>query len=212
MADAVACCVVSARHQSNDPTARLRRALGDLPGVAVADVGVHEDGRRSIRIEMDGSVASDLVADAVRTAIAADAVDDDGPTTRRKSGLGRGLDVLLADTSPVATPNGGATVPVSVAVTRGPAGTMVRVSDRTGAAAVVVVPDDTALDDAVVSAVATLRDEEPPTLVGVDCRFIGGVEILTVVVDGAGPAVGAAVVESDRLPALARAVWEALER
>jgi hypothetical protein len=100
-----------------------------------------------------------------------------------------------------------------VAVEETAGGISVRAADSAGGIAFSPVEDARSLNQAVVAAVARLRQERPaPRLAGVEIRDVNGDPVLTVVLvfaDGRR-SVGAALVAGGMPFTLGRAVWEAI--
>ena len=214
---------MSARVDPPDPeTDDLRRVVEDVAGVASAEVVRGDVGRPTVRVHLDGSDEPQRVLDAVRSAVngwrnpAPRLISDEAPRPRR-AGLGKGLDVLLAEAAagPIdAAPVAAAPVSlVDVTVQHGEFGSTIRAIDSEGTIAVVLGVGGN-IDQAVVSAVATLRDREVPEVLGVDDRTVGGHRVVTVVTRGAGGSAGvaSATVTGERSLAVGEAAWSLLER
>jgi len=202
----------------------LRQLAADVDGVANVEVDLREDGRPRLRIWLDGSVDASDVGTHVERLIAQSRVPVAADTAEsgRKSGLGRGLDELMAATEAVLPPQ---LVPPSaeaaprpvrltlVAVEETAGGISVRASDSAGGISFSPVSDPRSLNQAVVSAVARLLRERPvPRLAGVELRDVEDSPVLTVVLahpDGRR-LVGSSIVEGGMPFTLGRAVWEAL--
>ena len=205
--------------------AELEEFLAGIDGVADIVVDLREDGMPRLRVWLDGSVPADEVGEELKRAVAAvqSSAETSPSMPERKVGLGRGLsDILAADGQKNAPsqllPNGATdeeTLPVLalVAVEETAGGISVRASDSHGGIAFSPVEDPRSLNQAVVSAVARLRQERPvPRLAGVEIRDVSGDPVLTVVLvfaDGRR-AVGAALVTGGMPFTLGRAVWEAI--
>lgn len=199
----------------------LRQLAADVDGVANVEVDLREDGRPRLRIWLDGSVEAGEVGTHVERVIAQSRVPGTAEAGRR-SGLGRGLDELMAATeavlptqlvppSAVAAPRPVRLTLVAVEETAG--GISVRASDSAGGISFSPVSDPRSLNQAVVSAVARLLRERPaPRLAGVELRDVEDAPVLTVVLahcDGRR-LVGSSIVEGGMPFTLGRAVWEAL--
>lgn len=205
--------------------AELEEFLAAIDGVADIVVDLREDGLPHLRVWLDGSVAAEEVGEELKRAVAAvqSAATTATSAPERKVGLGRGLsDILAADgqTNPPSQllPDGATDeelVPALalVAVEETAGGISVRAGDSNGGVAFSPVEDPRSLNQAVVSAVARLRQERPaPRLAGVEIRDVSGDPVLTVVLvfaDGRR-AVGAALVTGGMPFTLGRAVWEAI--
>ena len=102
---------------------------------------------------------------------------------------------------------------VDVTVQRGEFGSTIRAIDSEGTIAVVLGVGDN-IDQAVVSAVATLRDRAVPEVLGVDDRTVGGHRVVTVVTrnEGGSATVASATVTGERPLAVGEAAWSLLER
>ncbi len=213
--------------RSNLTAAELRQLAAGVDGVANVEVDLREDGRPRLRVWLDGSVDADNVGSHIESLVGLSrgTAAGQGEGQLRHSGLGRGLDELMAMT--VETPLPSQLVPESpegdsvprptrlslVAVEETAGGISVRASDSTGGISFSPVSDPRSLNQAVVSAVARLRRERPvPRLAGVELRDVDGSPVLTVVLAHADGRrlVGAALVEGGMPFTLGRAVWEAL--
>ena len=135
------------------------------------------------------------------------AVRRDPSRSTRRSGLGRGLEALIPSTTFELTANG----IELVAIEDRPAGTLVRVVDRTGRAALADV-GSASINTAVIGAVAELLGHSTaPTLVSAQIREIAGTPVLVAVVEVQGRRVsGSAVIEAGASLAFATAIWHAL--
>jgi hypothetical protein len=212
---------------------RLQNLVGDIRGVARVEVDIRDDGSPHIRVWLDGSVTSNSVGAEIQEILAS---VQPQPQKReqvsvRRSGLGRGLNELLAangdvqplphfqpavqpgpepEPEPVAVPRAHLAL---VAVEESAGGIAVRVADSNRVVAFSPVEDTRSLNQAVTSAVARLRQHRPaPRLEGVEVREIGGEPTLTAVLllDGGKKAVGAEIVRAGLPFTLGRAVWQAL--
>lgn len=206
--------------------AELEELLASVAGVADIEVDLREDGSPHLRVWLDGSVPTAEVSEEIRRAVAAarSSIEAAAPTAERKVGLGRGLgEILAADQGSVppqqllpdtvqaqeeVRPN-----LALVAVEETAGGISVRAADSVGGIAFSPVADPRSLNQAVVAAVARLRQERPiPRLAGVEIRDVSGDPVLTVVLvfaDGRR-SVGAALVAGGMPFTLGRAVWEAI--
>jgi len=158
---------------------------------------------------------------------AADEVEDPAPPpiSPRRSGLGRGLDSLIPgsvdEDAPshlqVATPLSVSSEPPRlelVATEETADGIAVRAVDSHGRAAISPINRDDELHPAVTAAVGGLFGEpDPPRLIGFETHEVGGVAVLTCVIETAKGDVGtgSAVVAAGLPFSLGRAVWSALE-
>lgn len=158
----------------------------------------------------------------------------------RRGGLGRGLDTLIpvaneesapAHLQEVARPAPAADGPdpargaiattqhldevtfAKVSIEENAKGVWVRVEDSLGRSATAEVGHtDTALDDAIATAVAGLRRTEAPRILSVELRRIEGSDVLSVVLElrSRRRIAGAAVLEGGQPFTLGKAVWSAL--
>jgi hypothetical protein len=206
--------------------AELEELLASVAGVADIEVDLREDGSPHLRIWLDGSVPAEEVGEEVKIAMAAarSSVGTGSSEPDRKVGLGRGLgEILAADegTTPPSHFHPDVLEPEEepppnlalVAVEETAGGISVRAADSNGGIAFSPVEDPRSLNQAVVSAVARLRQERPvPRLAGVEIRDVSGDPVLTVVLTFADGrrSVGAALVEGGMPFTLGRAVWEAI--
>jgi len=207
--------------------ARLEQLIGDIHGVTRVDVDIRDDGSPHIRVWLDGAVSSDDVGEEIQSVLASvqapTEAKDEQPA--RRSGLGRGLNELLAangETQPLphfgAQPQATPVVAeppklVLVAVEESAGGIAVRVADSDRGIAMSPVEDTRSLNQAVTSAVARLREHRPtPRLEGVEVHKIAGESVLSVVLllDGGEKAAGAEIVRGGLPFTLGRAVWKAL--
>lgn len=172
---------------------RLEQLVDDIGGVTRVQVDIRADGSPHIRVWLDGSVSSDDVGAEIQEILASAQTrqEEKEPTPTRRTGLGRGLNELLAangDTQPL--PHFGVipereTAPepdvaperrvapepdvapaesahlVLVAVEESAGGIAVRVADSNRAVAFSPVEDTRSLNQAVTSAVARLRQHRP---------------------------------------------------
>ena len=206
--------------------AELEELLASVAGVADIEVDLREDGAPHLRVWLDGSVPAEEVGEEVKRAMAdaRSSVKAGTAAPDRKVGLGRGLsEILAADEATrlpsqlhpdVAEPEEDPRPNLAlVAVQETVGGISVRAADSNGGIAFSPVEDPRSLNQAVVSAVARLRQERPiPRLAGVEIRDVSGDPVLTVVLvfaDGRR-SVGAALVEGGMPFTLGRAVWEAI--
>ena len=207
--------------------ADLEELLAAVPGVANIEVDLREDGSPHLRVWLDGSVPADDVGEEIQQAVSAVRIKT--PTQgeaspERKVGLGKGLNEILESDEAMSPPHQfrpETTEPepevrptlALVAVEETAGGISVRAADSKGGIAFSPVDDPRSLNQAVVSAVARLRQEKPiPRLAGVEIRDVSGDPVLTVVLvfaDGRR-SVGAALVEGGMPFTLGRAVWEAI--
>lgn len=213
---------MSARQEPTDPeTDDLRRVVEDVAGVASAEIHVDETGRPTIRVHHDGTGTQEAVVQAVRAAVARwRRPDGRQPATARgrRTGLGKGLDSLLAEAlAPAAQPTStdamlATPTPARVVLVRGDHGSSVQATDTVGTLAVVFVGVD-GIEAAVVSAIATLRDVPAPRLLAATVATVGGHDVVTVVLESytGELLVGSALTGHDRLLAIGRAAWRALE-
>lgn len=211
---------MSARQEPSDPeTDDLRRVVEGVPGVGSAEVVREEGGRPTVKIQLDGTRNDDDVLGEVREAIASwrRPPAEGQAVGRRRTGLGRGLDVLLAESHANAAPPAPAVVPlaprlVRVAVVEADQGVSVQATDSAGTLAVVFVGAG-GIEHAVVAAIATLLDVPVPEVLDLGVRAIAGHDVATAVIrDEAGSVLaGSAPAGFDRLHAMATAVWRALE-
>lgn len=202
----------------------MSELISRLAGVHSVEIDLRSDGSPRLRIRLDGSVPTDEVNRQIRQVLGMpDPVGAPGAHANRKTaGLGRGLsDILAADLSTTppnlfeSTENDGILTAglALVAVEETAGGISVRAADSSGGIAFAPVEDTRSLNQAVVSAVGRLCNEQPlPRLTGVEVRDVEGAAVLTVVLalgDGR-KAAGAALVQGGMPFTLARAVWEAL--
>jgi hypothetical protein len=206
--------------------AELQQLALNVDGVANVEVDLREDGRPRLRVWLDGSIEAGKVGGHIEGLVAQAFLAATSETVKsvRRSGLGRGLDELMAAANEVLLPAQlvpTATEPEAilrtrltmVAVEETAGGISVRASDSVGGISFSPVSDPRSLNQAVVSAVARLRRERPvPRLAGVELRDVDGSPVLTVVLAHADGRrlVGASLVEGGMPFTLGRAVWEAL--
>jgi hypothetical protein len=203
----------------------LEKLASAVEGVADIEVDLREDGLPHLRIWLDGTVPPEEVGERIRHAVATARTHTGampGPT-RRRVGLGRTLGEILAadevNTPPahfapeIAEPEEARPSLALIAVEETAGGISVRAADSNGGIAFSPVEDPRSLNQAVVSAVARLRQERPlPRLAGVEVRDVSGEPVLTVVLGFADGrrAVGAALVNGGMPFTLGQAVWEAI--
>lgn len=209
--------------------ARLQQLVSDISGVNRVEVDLREDGSPHIRVWMDGSASNEDVGAEIQEILASipDSEEDTEEPPSRRSGLGRGLNELLAANgetqplphfAPAPEPEPDiATNPLAhlvlVAVEESAGGIAVRVADSDRGVAFSPVEDSRSLNQAVTSAVARLRQKRPsPRLEGVEVREIAGETVLTVVLllDSGEKVSGAEIVRGGLPFTLGRAVWKAL--
>lgn len=206
--------------------AELQQLALNVDGVANVEVDLREDGRPRLRVWLDGSIEAGKVGGHIEGLVAQAFLAATSETVKpvRRSGLGRGLDELMAaadkellpaQLAPTATD--AETIPrtrlAMVAVEETAGGISVRASDSAGGISFSPVSDPRSLNQAIVSAVARLRRERPvPRLAGVELRDVDGSPVLMVVLAHADGRrlVGASLVEGGMPFTLGRAVWEAL--
>jgi hypothetical protein len=206
--------------------AELQQLALNVDGVANVEVDLREDGRPRLRVWLDGSIEAGKVGGHIEALVAQAFLAATSETVKpvRRSGLGRGLDELMAaadeellpaQLAPTATD--AEAIPrtrlAMVAVEETAGGISVRASDSAGGISFSPVSDPRSLNQAIVSAVARLRRERPvPRLAGVELRDVDGSPVLTVVLAHADGRrlVGASLVEGGMPFTLGRAVWEAL--
>ncbi len=207
--------------------ARLEELVGDVRGVTRVEVDIRDDGSPHIRVWLDGEVSDDEVGAEIQRILAKVHKGEEGAEAApvRRTGLGRGLNELLAangDTQPLphfaAMPESeaapvGAPHLMLVAVEESAGGIAVRVADSNRAVAFSPVEDTRSLNQAVTAAVARLRQHRPtPRLEGVEVHQIGGESVLSVVLqlESGDKAAGAEIVRGGLPFTLGRAVWKAL--
>ena len=200
--------------------ADLHDLLTGVAGVESLEIDLREDGSPRVRVHLDGSISGSDVGDEIRQLLTDGRPEGTAGITRdRRAGLGRDLaDILATDAtaSPPAhlqTPTEPQPVLALVAVEETAGGISVRAGDSLGGVAFSPVEDPRSLNQAVVSAVARLRQEKPlPRLAGVEIRDVDDAPVLTAVLalaDG-HRVVGSALVAGGMPFTLGRAVWEAL--
>lgn len=221
----------------------LQTAVRSVPGISVADVEARDESGPLVRVWLDGSRDADEVAADVRLVLGergyatresilrdpegADEAEEPAtpPINPRRGGLGRGLDSLI----PAATDDEGPAhlkvaapwhVPPApprldlVATEETADGIAVRAVDSHGRAVISPINRDDELHPAVTAAVGGLFGEpDPPRLVGFETHEVGGVAVLTCVIETAKGDVGtgSAVVAAGLPFSLGRAVWSALD-
>ncbi len=217
----------------------LQTAVRAVPGISVADVEARDTNGPLVRIWLDGSRDADEVAAdvrlvlgeygyATRESILRDPEVDEPaplPVSPRRSGLGRGLDSLIpASTDDAAPAHLKAATPLRVppapprldlvATEEKANGIAVRAVDSHGRAVIAPINGDDELHRAVTAAVGGLFGEpDPPRLIGFETHEVGGVAVLTCVIETANGDVGtgSAVVAAGLPFTLGNAVWSALE-
>ncbi len=217
----------------------LQTAVRAVPGISIADVEARDANGPLVRVWLDGSRDADEVAAdvrlvlgehgyATRESILRDPEEDEPaapPGSPRRSGLGRGLESLIPapgdDAAPahlqVATPLHVPPAPprLDLEATKEKAdGMAVRAVDSHGRAVISPINRDDELHPAVTAAVGGLFGEpDPPRLIGFETHEVGGVAVLTCVIETAKGDVGSgsAVVAAGLPFTLGRAVWSALE-
>lgn len=221
----------------------LQVAIRAVPGISVADVEERETNGPLVRVWLDGSREAEVVAAdvsvvldghgyATRESIIRDpqatetaTEPDDRAAPKRRGGLGRGLDSLIPETQHEAAP-GHLQPPVPLHVPPDPArlelvateetidGVAVRAADSHGRAAISPISSDDELHAAVTAAVGGLFGEpNPPRLVGFETHEVGGIGVLTCVIETAkgDTATGSAMTTAGLPFTLGKAVWAALE-
>ena len=204
---------------------RLEQLIGDLDGVAGAEVDIREDGSPHVRVWLDGAATSEQVGDEIQRILATTGTvaEPKAPEPVRRSGLGRSLTELIEvngdavglplQAPPPAAPGGQTRSLLLVAVEETAAGVSVRVADTEQGIALAPVDDLDSLNEAVTAAVARLHQYRPvPLLETVEVRQIAGESVLTVLlrVEDGKALVGSEVIRGGIPFTLGQAVWKAL--
>ena len=200
---------------------QLHDQLGEIPGVASAEISLREDAPPLARVWLDGTRTADEVRERVQALLGSFVPTTDPPPRKaRRSGLGRGLgDVIEADVgSPEPThllpseskPTGRARI-ARVGVVETASGVHVEVEDADGNRHRGAVGVDGSIDAALVDAMAPLLDISADARVSIDDVVTdeGAVVLATIVSHDGERRIGAAYVEFGRPWALARAVAQA---
>ncbi len=187
------------------PDQDLYDLITAVDGVGGVEIDLREDGRPHVRVWLDGTVPAPEVSEKVRAAV--DTAPDSpavGQAPSRDT-LGRELPETLQTTPAESL--------ALIAVEETAGGVSVRAADSGGGLAFSPVADPRSINQAIVNAVARLRQERPlPRLGGVEIRDVSGQAVLTVVLVFADDtrAVGAALVKGGMPFTLGKAAWEAL--
>ena len=200
---------------------QLHDQLGEIPGVASAEVSLRDDAPPLARVWLDGTRTADEVRERVQALLGSYVPTIDAPPRKaRRSGLGRGLgDVIEAD---VGSPEPTHLVPsepkpvepariARVGVVETADGVHVEVEDTDGNRQTGAVGVDGSIDAALVDAMAPLLEIPADALVSIDDVVTdeGDVVLATIVSHDDERHIGAAYVEFGRPWALARAVAQA---
>lgn len=201
-------------------TDNLRDELAALPGVASAEVTIPDDQRPIARVWLDGTKAGTEVRELVDVLLGRAVPpqpEEADQTSRRRSGLGRGLDDLLPSDGPHPVPMqfqpdaGQRSVIARVAVIETGRGVSVEVEDSKGRCATVPVGSDGSIDSAVVCAIREVLGLAEATDLHVeDLEATDGPLVVATAVQDNRRTAGAAFIEFGRPSAVARAVFQAL--
>lgn len=200
---------------------QLHDQLGEIPGVASAEISLRDDAPPLARVWLDGTQTADEVRERVQALLGSFVPPTETPPRKgRRSGLGRGLgDVIEAD---VGSPEPAHLVPseptpvdapriARVGVVETAAGVHVEVEDSDGNRHTGAVGVDGSIDAALIDAMAPLLEIPADALVSIDdvVTAEGDVVLATIVSPDGERRIGAAYVEFGRPWALARAVAQA---
>lgn len=198
----------------------LEDKLQAIPGVASAEVTIHDDDAPVARVFLDGTREHDEVRNRVNALLGASVPNRTAPTGRRRGGLGKGLGELLGDESAEPAPahiNGASPRPVAtslakVGVVENERGVVVEIVDSLGTTESVPVGTEGSIDDAVIEGVRRLlgmSDSAYITVRDVDTGQ-GAMVVAAVTVDSGERFAGAAFIDYGRPWATANAVLRAL--
>ncbi len=201
-------------------TDNLRDDIAALPGVASAEVTIRDDHGPTARVWLDGTKAGtevrELVDILIGRAVVAEPEEGEQPSKRR-SGLGRGLNDLLPSDGPHPLPThlqpdaGQRPIIVRVAVVETADGVSLEVEDSKGRCAAVPIEADGSTDAAAVVAVREVLAVDGDIEVHFeDLEAADGLLVVATAKIGDKRTAGAAFVEFGRPSAVARAVFQAL--
>ncbi|MGI9666887.1 MAG: hypothetical protein ACR2N2_07300 [Acidimicrobiia bacterium] len=198
----------------------LEDKLQAIPGVASAEVTLHDDAAPVARVFLDGSRADEEVRDKVNALLGSSVPKRTAPPAKRRGGLGKGLgEILNGDTSetPPAhinsiTPRAVASSLSRVGVVETAEGVVVEVVDSIGATESVMVGTDGSIDDAVIEGVRRVIGASDSGYITVrDVETGQGQMVVAAVTTESGERLaGAAFIEYGRPWATANAVMKAL--